>query len=380
MRRILATSIAAAIPALLAAQAVDAYAKPAPPAGGHSRAHHAHAGRAVHGRSGGAPVTETRDRPQNDVKVDADDGGNGSEAPAASEHAGTPAGSGHSTRGRQGRPVRREPASRPGTGADSGFADADEPALPPEAASAIKEADELQHSGQEAAGPQNNAPTAPKQGAPQQGAPQQGAPQQGAPQQGAPQQGAPQQGASQQGAPQQGASQEGAPRTGTPRTRAPRTGASQQATPADGSQVGAPRGVGANGRPSRPVADRSSNQTFSRMAGPVSFFSGSNPIPRGSRLVLHTSVGTSPERTVTLQCDPPGGTHPKAAEACADVAKSGGDLAQMPANRNARACFMIYAPVTVKAQGDWQGQAVRFTEKFPNTCVMRDRTGSVFDF
>jgi hypothetical protein len=96
--------------------------------------------------------------------------------------------------------------------------------------------------------------------------------------------------------------------------------------------------------------------------------------------VLHTNAGTSPERTVTLQCEPTGGTHPKAAQACADVAKAGGDLAQMPASTNSRACFMIYAPVTVTAQGEWQGQAVRFTEKFPNSCVMRDKTGSVFDF
>jgi hypothetical protein len=83
---------------------------------------------------------------------------------------------------------------------------------------------------------------------------------------------------------------------------------------------------------------------------------------------------------VVLQCDPTGGTHPKAAEACADVAKAGGDLAQMPAGANPQACFMIYAPVTVTAQGKWQGQPVRFTKKYPNTCVMHDKTGSVFDF
>jgi hypothetical protein len=112
---------------------------------------------------------------------------------------------------------------------------------------------------------------------------------------------------------------------------------------------------------------------------PIAFFN-TNPAPQGSRLVLHTSAGTSPERTVTLQCNPAGGTHPKAAEACADVAKAGGDLAQMPANTNPRACFMIYAPVTVTAQGKWQGQPVQFTKKFPNSCVMRDKTGSVFDF
>ena len=46
---------------------------------------------------------------------------------------------------------------------------------------------------------------------------------------------------------------------------------------------------------------------------------------------------------------------------------------------NPRACFMIYAPVTVSAQGNWHGSHA-FHREFPNTCVMRDKTGSVFDF
>jgi hypothetical protein len=281
-----------------------------------------------------APANETHNRPgrgpANDVKVDADDGGgpadaqSAPEANAAPEHGATGE---HSTHGRPSRPTRNRPvtrpASRPGTGADSGFADADDMALPPEATEAIQEADELQHSTQHAAGPRNAAP--------------------------------------------QGAAPAEAP----------------AAAPA------APRGAGRNVSrpPNQDATDQSTNQTSNRrVAGPgalksmpVAFFS-SNPVARASRLVLHTSAGTSPERTVTLQCDPPGGTHPKAPEACADVTKAGGDLAQMPANKNPRACFMIYAPVTVTAKGDWQGQPVRFTEKFPNSCVMRDKTGSVFDF
>jgi hypothetical protein len=104
------------------------------------------------------------------------------------------------------------------------------------------------------------------------------------------------------------------------------------------------------------------------------------PAAGTSQLVLRTTAGTTAGRSVTLRCDPPGGTHPKAAEACADVAKSRGDLKTLPANQNPRACFMIYAPVTVSAQGDWRGQPVKFTTQFPNTCVMHDKTGSIFDF
>jgi hypothetical protein len=103
------------------------------------------------------------------------------------------------------------------------------------------------------------------------------------------------------------------------------------------------------------------------------------PAERASQLTLRTTAGPG-ARSVMLRCDPPGGTHPKAAEACADVAKSNGDLQQLPAGTNPRACFMIYSPVTATAQGNWHGQPVQFTARFPNTCVMRDKTGSVFDF
>jgi hypothetical protein len=344
MRRILATSIAAAIPAVLPVGAADAYTKPAPPpaAAGHSRSVHGLHKHSSHGRPSSMGDTRNRpSRPVNDVKVDADDGGRpqepaGPEQGTVGAHGPVGAPGAHSAHGRATRPTRSRPASRPGTGADSGFADADDPALPPEAASALQEAAELQGSAQQAAGPGNNAPGSTAPGA-------------------------------------------AAPGTSAPDTTRPGTTA---------PNATAPRGPGRNvGRPARPNAtDKSTNQTSTgKQPGransmPVAFFSNANPARQGSRLVLHTSAGTSPERTVTLQCNPPGGTHPKAAEACADVAKAGGRLAQMPANANPRACFMIYAPVTVTARGDWQGQAVRFTEKFPNTCVMRDKTGSVFDF
>jgi hypothetical protein len=292
------------------------------------------------------------------VKVDADDGGGQEDAKGAPESNAAPE---HGAAGAQGapgarsprkhdRPARSKPASRPGTGADSGFADADDAALPPEAAAAMKEAGDLQSSAQQAAsGPRDTAPgtTAPGTTAP-------------------------------------GTT---APGTTAPGTTAPGTTAPQGAAPADvPARPAAPKGTG-RGRPANQLTDQSANQTSGRRIGrsaarrsmPVAFFN-SGPVAQGSRLVLRTSAGTSPERTVTLQCNPSGGTHPKAEEACSDVAKAGGDLAQMPSNANPRACFMIYAPVTVKAQGQWKGQPVRFTEKFPNTCVMRDKTGSVFDF
>lgn len=358
MRRILATSIAAAIPAVLPVLAVDAFAKPAPQPGvsGHSRTApraHGHAGHVGHsGHVGTAPVGETRDRPargpENDVKVDADDGSDPAGAQGSAQDAPEHGATGHGASQARGprkatrnRPARgsHNSASRPGTGADSGFADADEAALPPEASAAIKEADGLQHSAGQAAGSNGSG---------------------------------------------QDDTQKDQPAAGAPKDTAPSQAPAQAPGAAQGGSMGsastAPKGA-AEGRPANPPADKSTNRTSNRrMSGsvPVAFFSG--PVARGAHLVLHMTSGTSPQHTVTLQCDPAGGTHPNAAQACDDVAKAGGDLAQMPTSSNPRACFMIYAPVTATAKGEWQGHPVNYTKKFPNTCVMRDKTGSVFDF
>jgi hypothetical protein len=127
-----------------------------------------------------------------------------------------------------------------------------------------------------------------------------------------------------------------------------------------------------------PDQDMNGDQGARRMTAAVG--RAAKPAAGTSQLTLRTTAGTNAARSVILRCDPPGGTHPKAADACADVAKSQGDLKQMPASSNPRACFMIYAPVTVSAQGNWRGQPLQFTAQFPNTCVMRDKTGSIFDF
>jgi hypothetical protein len=367
---------------MLPVSAVHAYSKPAPQptVSGHSKARsHGH-GRTSHGR----PVSEgeTRDRPVNDVKVDADDGSDpsGAQGGDAPRNAAPERGRSHGATGshRPSRSSHSRPASRPGTGADSSFADADDPALPPEAAEAMKEAEALQHSGGQAAG-QGGGQTD-NQGN-DQGNGQGNAQTNGRPD-------------STPNTSQEGSAADGsAGASGAPgASSASGAPGASGATGASGAAPAQPRGTSRGtsrgmGRPQGPVSDRSTNQTSSHKLGrtraqrsmPVAFFS-SNPATQGSRLVLHTSAGDSPARTVTLQCYPTGGTHPKAAQACADVARAGGDLAQMPANTNPRACFMIYSPVTVTAQGQWHGQAVRYAKKFPNSCVMRDKTGSVFDF
>lgn len=288
MRRILAISMAAAIPAVLPVHAADARTKPAPrPANAHSRTapRSGHGGHGVHGRPAHTPVGDNnapngRPNPANDVQVSADDGGNEDAPQAPAAHGAPEAQPAHGAR--PAKHARTTPRTRtneaaptrPGTGADTGFSVPDsDMTMPAEAAEAIRDF---------------------------------------------------------------------------------------------GPTLGAQGPAGAD-------EDKSNNVSSHRMANIGGTGTGA------TQLTLRTMAGPA-SRTVVLRCDPPGGTHPKAAEACAEVAKTNGDLKQLPASTNPRACFMIYAPVKVSAEGDYHGQAMRFTAQFPNTCVMRDKTGSIFDF
>ncbi|AWT46096.1 MULTISPECIES: SSI family serine proteinase inhibitor [Streptomyces] len=80
-------------------------------------------------------------------------------------------------------------------------------------------------------------------------------------------------------------------------------------------------------------------------------------------------------RGALLLCAPPQG-HARAAQACAELAAADGDIAALPLKDVY--CPMVYAPVTVRAQGEWGGRPVTYTETFPNGCVMAARTGAVF--
>lgn len=100
-----------------------------------------------------------------------------------------------------------------------------------------------------------------------------------------------------------------------------------------------------------------------------------------SAFTLARGKGDGSSRSVsavtTLACEPAGGAHPKATDACADLVRSngaferpGGDLI----------CPMMFAPVTVTAVGHWRGKAVHFEATYGNECIMRSRTGAVFGF
>ncbi|WP_245592656.1 SSI family serine proteinase inhibitor [Actinomadura rifamycini] len=63
----------------------------------------------------------------------------------------------------------------------------------------------------------------------------------------------------------------------------------------------------------------------------------------------------APATTWNLTCDPPGGTHPKAAEACAALAETADPFKPV----TTEICTKIYGgPATATVQGTWRGSKV----------------------
>ncbi|SDW37611.1 Subtilisin inhibitor-like [Amycolatopsis xylanica] len=104
-------------------------------------------------------------------------------------------------------------------------------------------------------------------------------------------------------------------------------------------------------------------------------------VPTRSVLLLTVSMphlSTVVDHYRVLECSPTGGTHPAAADACADLDYANGDFRAVA--KDDRGCPMIYAPVTVSAQGWWHGRRTGTVQTFANTCVLRAETGAVFAF
>lgn len=101
---------------------------------------------------------------------------------------------------------------------------------------------------------------------------------------------------------------------------------------------------------------------------------------RHDRLLLtltYPESDTSDTRMITLFCRPPGGAHPDAARACADLDRTRGLIDRGPDDRM---CAAVYTPVVAEADGQWRGRRLRFAKEYGNACVMHSRTGVIFDF
>ncbi|WP_447004184.1 SSI family serine proteinase inhibitor [Saccharothrix isguenensis] len=96
-----------------------------------------------------------------------------------------------------------------------------------------------------------------------------------------------------------------------------------------------------------------------------------------SILMLSTSRGMT-MRATTLMCEPAGGMHAHAEDACRALSDVDGQFTGLATGH--AFCTLEYDPVTVRASGTWRGETRVFEARFPNPCVMRAETGPVFDF
>ncbi|GAA2401838.1 protease inhibitor [Streptomyces glaucosporus] len=105
-----------------------------------------------------------------------------------------------------------------------------------------------------------------------------------------------------------------------------------------------------------------------------------------SNLVLAVGEGEDPEtvtvqRSVLLSCSPTsGGSHPEPGRACAELRSADGDVAALVETDGDRVCPMIWDPVTVTAEGVWEGRKVSYAHTFPNACAMENSTDALFSF
>lgn len=107
-------------------------------------------------------------------------------------------------------------------------------------------------------------------------------------------------------------------------------------------------------------------------------FAGRPSASRPTELTLSYAAEAGYATAVTLRCDPPGGGHPEAAQACRVLRKAGGRPDDLRPAR--RMCMMIYAPITAQVSGRWKGMRVNWSRRFGNACEMNRATGVLFKF
>lgn len=78
--------------------------------------------------------------------------------------------------------------------------------------------------------------------------------------------------------------------------------------------------------------------------------------PADSLTVKVRASAEAPAKSWTLNCAPPGGTHPKAADACAALAKAEDPFKPVPKDQM---CTKIYGgPEIATVEGTWQGKEI----------------------
>ena len=109
---------------------------------------------------------------------------------------------------------------------------------------------------------------------------------------------------------------------------------------------------------------------------------GATEQPSESNLVItaYDSSGFIAELIdeVVLKCEPAGGSHLDAVDACATLDSVDGDFEAL--RPQPIACVLIYKPVYIEVGGNWRDRVVRFQRNYPNLCVAGAESDGVFRF
>ncbi|MFH0241091.1 SSI family serine proteinase inhibitor [Streptomyces sp. HK10] len=118
------------------------------------------------------------------------------------------------------------------------------------------------------------------------------------------------------------------------------------------------------------------------LLAPASAVHAEVPGPEQARGEVFLTVSDAEDtwtRGVMLICpDEGGGPHPRAAEACRDIDRSGGELRRLSGRQ--RDCTNEHRPVVAEVTGIWRGSRIHWRSEFPNACALLGQTGAVFDF
>ncbi len=94
------------------------------------------------------------------------------------------------------------------------------------------------------------------------------------------------------------------------------------------------------------------------------------------QLTSHDSRGRI--GSVSLTCEPTGGSHPKRGDACDRLSEVDGKFDRIRVEP--RACTLEYAPVDVSVIGKWRGEPVTYRTSYANRCVADNESAGVFTF
>ncbi|MET8760917.1 SSI family serine proteinase inhibitor [Lentzea sp. NPDC004782] len=114
------------------------------------------------------------------------------------------------------------------------------------------------------------------------------------------------------------------------------------------------------------------------LAAPVVPATAQAAPPPASGLVLSLQPEMGILSTTQLNCEPAGGLHKHAKEACDQLIPVEGDFRRLPGS--GAMCTMELNPTKAILRGKWRNKKVDFQQVYSNPCVVRAFTGEVFDF